>query len=761
MVRKYSTTKTLVIVESAAKCKKIEEYLGPGYKCVASFGHLREIASLKSIDIANDFKPTYSLIDNEIKKRQYELIKKEIAGSNQVILAADNDREGEAIAYSLIELFGLPLNTKRITFNEITETAIRHAVQNPRTVDMNIVNSQQARSVLDILVGFKVSPMLWKFINKGNSLSAGRCQTPALRLIYDNYKDINDKCERKVYNVTGFFTNLNIAFELNKQFDTDEQITNYLDKSADFKHVYTHTPPKKVIKYPPEPFTTSVLQQKASNELHLSPKETMKRCQSLYEQGLITYMRTDSKSYSNEFINSAREYILKNYSDKYVNDNNNTREKGAKEAHEAIRPTDLSLKALPETVDSKDRRLYKLIWDNTLASCMSNAVLYSITANITSANNTKFSYTSEEVFFDGFKTIEKIPDNKEYQYLQTIQQNVEISYKKISARATIKGLKQHYTEARLIQLLEERGIGRPSTFSSLVDKIQERGYVKKTDIQGIKIDCSDYELENGEIFELQTQREFGGEKNKLVIQSVGIIVTEFLYKHFPQLFNYDYTMQMENELDKISKGESIWHDQCRLCNEQLEFSLEVLKDERKLEIKIDENNTYLIGKYGPVIKTTETVNGKQVTNFKSIKDDLDVTKIEAGEYNINEMVNDTSKKVINLGKYDTQDVILRKGKYGLYVAWGTNSKTLKELGNRPIESITFAEVEPFLSSGSNLVREINKCTSIRVGSKGDYIFYKTQKMKKPMFYGLQGFEKDYKICDLDILKSWMKEKHNI
>jgi hypothetical protein len=268
-------------------------------------------------------------------------------------------------------------------------------------------------------------------------------------------------------------------------------------------------------------------------------------------------MRTDSKSYSNEFINSAREYILKNYSDKYVNDNNNTREKGAKEAHEAIRPTDLSLKALPETVDSKDRRLYKLIWVNTLASCMSNAIFYSITANISSADNTKFSYTSEEVFFDGFKTIEKIPDNKEYQYLQTIQQNVEISYKKIIARATIKGLKQHYTEARLIQLLEERGIGRPSTFSSLVDKIQERGYVKKTDIQGIKIDCSDYELENGEIFELQTQREFGGEKNKLVIQSVGIIVNDFLYKHFPNLFDYDYTMQMENELDKISNVANI------------------------------------------------------------------------------------------------------------------------------------------------------------------------------------------------------------
>jgi DNA topoisomerase-1 len=811
MSKKYSTTTSLVIVESPAKCKKIEEYLGPGYKCVASYGHLRTIPLLKNIDIENNFAPTYTIIDNAIKKKQIEFLRKEIKNANEVILSSDIDREGEMISFSIIELFNLPLNTKRITFNEITEQAIQHAIKNPRTIDMDLVHAQQARQILDILVGFKVTPMLWKFINKNkdNSLSAGRCQTPALRLIYDNEQDIKQTEEKKVYNVAGFFTNSNISFDLSPQgkYETEDQITDFLDGSADFSHIYTCSKPVKTVKKQPEPFTTSSLQQTASNELHYAPKETMRICQALYEGGYITYMRTDSKTYSKDFIESTKDYIVRNYEAKYINDSidslasgleeekkvlseakkgkkvKNVEKKKEKEkendslrqnAHEAIRPTNISLFELPETKDSKERRMYKLIWENTLESCMASAIFFSITASISAFQDTKFTYKSELIDFPGWKIVSKKyaneikSENKEYQYLQQIKQNTEISYKKICAKVTIKGSKQHYTEARLVQLLEERGIGRPSTFSSLVDKIQERGYVKKEDVKGKEIVCKDYELANGDIFEIEAKREFGNEKGKLVIQPLGTIVMEFLEKHFSDLFNYSYTKEMEDELDKIAKGGAIWYNLCDTCNKQIDVLVDGLKDESKIEVKLDDNNTYLIGKYGPVIKCVEEVNGKEQINFKAIKKDIDIHKIENGDYNqsIEEII-DTNvvKKKYILGQYEGKDVVIQKGKFGLYITWDKNSKTLKELGNRPIENITFEEVQKYLEEGSNLIREVSTNISIRKGTKGDYIFYKTAKLKKPQFFDIKPFsidtKSDYKICDMTILKSWLKEKYNI
>jgi DNA topoisomerase-1 len=791
MSKKYSTTTTLVIVESPAKCKKIEEYLGPGYKCVASFGHLRELSSLKNIDIDNNFTPTYTIIDNAIKKKQIDFLKKEIKNAHEVILAPDGDREGEKIAYCIAQIFNLDINkTKRITFNEITESAIQHAIKNPRTIDMDLVHAQQARQILDILVGFKVTPMLWKFINKSkdNSLSAGRCQTPALKLIYDNEQDIKMAEERKVYNVTGIFTNSNIVFDLSPQnkYETEDAITNFLDGSADFQHVYTCSKPSKILKKQPEPFTTSSLQQTASNELHYAPKETMRVCQALYEAGHITYMRTDSKTYSKDFIDSAKNYIVRNYDAKYINENLETcdvkeEKKGKKEkqvvqqnAHEAIRPTNISLCELPETVDSKERRMYKLIWEHTLESCMAPASFFSITANISSFQDTKFTYISELIDFAGWKIVSKKhaneikQDNKEYQYLQQIKQNSIIPYKKMCAKVTIKGSKQHYTEARLVQLLEEKGIGRPSTFSSLVDKIQERGYVKKEDVKGKEIVCKDYELSDGDIFEIENKREFGNEKGKLVIQPLGTIVMEFLDKHFSQIFNYNYTKDMEDELDKIAKGDAIWYNLCETCNKQLDTLLDGLKDETKIEVKMDDHNTYLVGKYGPVIKCVEEINGKEQINFKPIKKGIDIHKIENGDYNeaIDDIV-DTNvvKKKYVLGQYEGKDVVLQKGKFGLYITWDKNSKTLKELGNRPIENITFEEVRKYLEEGSNLIREISSNISIRKGSKGDYIFYKTAKMKKPQFFDLKPFsndtKSDYKTCNMNVLKSWLKEKYDI
>lgn len=802
MPKKYSTTTTLVIVESPAKCKKIEQYLGPGYKCLASYGHLHELSSLKNIDIENNFKPTYTVIDNTIKKKQIELLRKEIKNANEVILASDGDREGEKIGYSIIELFKLPLTTKRITFNQITETAIQNAIKTPRTINMDIVYAQQARQILDILVGFKVSPMLWKFITspkgKENALSAGRCQTPALRLIYDNDEDIKQAKEKKVYNTTGYFTNSNIAFDLSPQgkHESEDEITDFLDGCADFTHIYNCTQPVKVYKKPPEPFTTCIIQQVASNVLHYAPKETMRICQLLYEGGYITYMRTDSKTYSVEFLDMVKEYIVRTYAEgeKYISENIDSlatgdvnepekkkkikkndisppqiKESLRQEAHEAIRPTNISLFELPENMDSKERRMYKLIWENTLESCMSQASFYSVTANISSYQDTKFVYTSELIDFPGWKIVAKkySIENKDYHYLQQIKQNSIIPYKKICARVSIKGSKQHYTEARLVQLLEEKGIGRPSTFSSLVDKIQERGYVKKQDIKGKELICKDYELENDDICEIEIKREFGNEKSKLVLQPLGRVVMEFLEKHFNELFNYEYTCNMESFLDKIAKGENSWVDLCNKCNKEIDTLVDGLKDETKIEIKIDENNTYMIGKYGPVIKCIEEVDGKEEIKFKPIKKDVDTKFLEKGIFTAEEIIdtNKTAKSQYILGQHNGKDVILRKGKFGLYISWGENSKTLKELGNRPIENITFDEVRKYLDEGTNIIRVISSDISIRKGPKGDYIFYKTSKMKKPEFKDIKSFitetKEDYKICDIIILKSWLYDKYNI
>jgi len=805
MSKKYSTTTTLVIVESPAKCKKIEQYLGPGYKCLASFGHLRELPSLKNIDIENNFNPTYTVIDNALKKKQIELLRKEIKSAGDVLLATDDDREGEAIAWHLCQLYKLDVTkTKRIIFHEITESALQSAVQHPKTINMDIVHAQQARQVLDILVGFKVSPMLWKFITKPkgkeHSLSAGRCQTPALRLIYDNDNDINKSEERKVYNTTGYFTNSNIAFDLSPQgkHESEDEITDFLDGSADFSHIYNCSKPVKVYKKPPEPFTTSRIQQVASNELHYAPKETMRICQLLYEGGFITYMRTDSKTYSAEFLVAVKEYIVRNYAqgEKYVSENIDIMASGAtkdeatkdpekkkkckksdvkvkdslrQEAHEAIRPTNISLCELPENMDSKERRMYKLIWETTLESCMAPASFHSVTANISSFQDTKFVYTSELIDFPGWKIVAKkySTENKEYQYLQQIKQNSVIPYKKICARVSIKGSKTHYTEARLVQLLEEKGIGRPSTFSSLVDKIQERGYVKKEDIKGKELLCKDYELENDEICEIETKREFGNEKGKLVLQPLGRVVMEFLEKHFDDLFNYNYTSLMEDTLDKIAKGQYIWHELCNKCNKEIDTLVDGLKDETKIEIKIDENNTYMIGKYGPVIKCVEQVDGKEEIKFKPIKKNVDIKLLEKGNIVVEDIINtnNMAKSQYILGQHNGKDVILRKGKFGLYISWGENSKNLKELGNRPIENITFDEVRKYLDEGSNMIREISSSLSIRKGPKGDYIFYKTSKMKKPEFKDIKAFvsetKEDYKICDITILKSWLSDKYGI
>ena len=773
----------LVIVESPAKCKKIEEYLGEGYKCIATYGHLREINSIQNIEISNHFFPTYSLIDNPLKKKQFQSLKREIKNADEVILALDNDREGSGIAYGVMELFNLPMETKRITFNEITVTALQNAVNSHSKIDMNLVRAQQARQIMDVLVGYKVSPILWKCITspkgKDHSLSAGRCQTPALQLIYDNDKEIQSCKPIQIYKTAGFFTSLNLSFILSKEFFTEDEMKMFLNGSIGFQHVYSCSTPVKVTKKQPEPFTTSRIQQEASNVHHYSPKETMRICQSLYEGGFITYMRTDSKTYSREFIEAAKKYIKSEYKDgeKYIGDDIDKLVAQSEEAHEAIRPTNLSLFSLPERMDKKEQRIYRLIWDNTVESCMSPAIFSSVTATVTAFQDSQFTYKSEQITFPGWKIVSKKDStvNKEYTYLQNVKHG-EIVCKKMTSRAGVTGGKLHYTEARLVQMLEEKGIGRPSTFSSLVDKIQERGYVKKEDVKGKETVCKEFELEQGKIIETETKREFGNEKNKLVLQPLGAIVIEFLGKHFSELFEYDYTRQMENELDLVASGDKVWYELCSECNEQIDRLVTSMGKLKKLKIKIDENNTYLVGKYGPVIKCVEEKeDGTKETTFKKARNDIYIDKLENYEGDPEDLIeknpepghcDPSEQKGVLIGTHEGKDVFISKGRYGHYMKWGETFKSLKEFGNRPIENIHFEEVKKYLEENSSTyVRVIDENVSVRKGPRGDYIFHKTSRMKKPKFYDIKAFakdtNKDYKICDLNILQSWIKEKYKI
>ena len=797
---------SLVIVESPAKCKKIENYLGPGYKVIASFGHLRTISGLESIDTNNNFNTVYSVINEDIKLKQIEKIRSEIAKSDDVIIATDDDREGEAIGWHVCDLFGLSVtNTKRIIFHEITETAIQSAISHPKKINMRKVEAAQSRQILDLLVGFTISPILWDCVSKTHdtSLSAGRCQTPALRIIYDNYLDIKESPGKLVYNTTGYFTSLNLSFDLNKQFVSDIEVREFLELCKNWNFIYTTTSPKKTIKVSPEPLTTSILQQLASNELHMSPKETMKYAQQLYEGGYITYMRTDSKKYSQEFINSVKNYLSTFYGDQYINktiDNlivgantdtgadNYTNKKTIaekkgiplpQEAHEAIRPVNISVRS-PSLEDSstnlqaKSVRLYDLIWRRTLESCMPSAQYNSISAKISAPINSEFVYRAEQPIFLGWQIIQKkeLDDqhNKNYQFLQTLKQNVSINPKKIDARFSMIELKSHYTEARLIQLLEEKGIGRPSTFASLVDKIQERKYVIKQNIEGKKIECVDFALKDNIVSDIVSEREFGNEKNKLVIQPLGIIVMEFLLEKFDMFFNYEYTKGMENELDNIANGKLIWHQLCDKCYKELTRVTKSLHELKKFSIEIDSYHTLIIGKHGPVVKCSDPKDNKKIS-FLPVKKNLDLDSLkQLPQLTLNDVIDVDVNTKDAIGKYKGKDLFIKKGKYGIYAQWGKETKSLKEeFESSKTEDIQYIDLIRYLDKDTildptkpiGLVRELTDNLSIRTGKYGDYIFYKKPRAKKPEFYKLNGFDSDYKKCDKMLIINWIKQTYNI
>ena len=760
-------TSKLVIVESPAKCGKIEKFLGAGYKCCASFGHIRDIKDgLKGININDDFSPTFQLLSTKMK--YINKLRREIRKASEVILATDDDREGEAIAWHICRVFQLPIaTTKRIIFHEITKEGITRAITNPTTLDMDKVNAQQARQILDLIVGFRLSPLLWKHVSHTakSVLSAGRCQTPALRLIYDNQKEINASPGKKKWDTVGIFTPRNLEFKLNHHYSDREKMQEFLEASVYHTHTYISSSPKKVIKRQPPPFTTSGLQQKASNELHFSPKRTMSVAQKLYEGGYITYMRTDSKTYSIEFIKKAMSFITKNYGAEYLLEtvHSLSLRKGkdnAQEAHEAIRPTVLTRKTLPSSSIAGGRQLYKLIWENTVASCMAPAIYDSLRAQISAPLERKYGYTSELVQFPGWKIVKGyVKKNPIYNYLLGVKDKTVLSYQKIRSTLKLKELKAHYTEARLVKSLEEAGIGRPSTFSSLISKIQDRGYVHKEDIPGRMIKCIDFELIGDELEEIETERMFGGERNKLVIQPTGVLVLEFLLAHFDPLFKYEYTKKMEQSLDSIAKGKKIWHTLCRECHGGITILSEKIAKDHRESVRIDSYHTYIIGKYGPVIRCDK--DGE--TSFLSVRKDINIERLRDGGYALEDIV-ERGVSGRELGEYKGERVLLKKGKYGLYVSCGSKNYSIKHL-KKEMEAITLADLIPVLSgkvSGNpNVLRLLREDLSLRKGKWGPYLFYKTQQMNKPKFLKLKGFGGNPVHCPKEELLSWVLEKYQI
>ena len=766
----------LVIVESASKCKKIESYLGEGYKVLPSCGHFYEIKSLKDID--EDFNINFTLSENKIK--YIKAIQSAIKKSDEVILAADMDREGEHIAANLCQHFKLPIEkTKRIVFTEITENAIQHAIKNPILIDTNMVNAARARMILDLTIGFKISPLLWRYINKNCSLSAGRCQSPSLKIIYDNHKEYMEQRPDFYYKTLANFTSENLVCELNKKFEKKEEVIGFLELSKTHEHKFELYPVKDVRSEPPKPFTTSTLQQTASNCLHYSPKETMSVCQKLYEAGLITYMRTDSFKYANDFITSISNYIKESYGNIFLMENvfklSNKNEKktdGAQEAHESIRVTNINVVSVPPNMDKKLQTMYTLIRNHNLKSCMSESIFEELKMKIDAPKGLYYTYKTQRSKHLGYKIIDfKYVDNNFFNYLQALEKTQSLFLNNSDSKIHVSNTKSHLSEATLINKLEILGIGRPSTYASIVEKLFERGYVKKEDVPGKEQVCENIVLDNGKNILVQKENiVFQGEKKKLVIQTMGIRVCEFLYEYYNELFRFDYTRDMEQELDKIANNESDFSEVCSKFKTHIEKTMkeQLEKLPKKDVVIIDDKYTCVNTKNGLTLVETIVTGDQKSSKFHKVKDNFTYDEIKTNQETLHfhDLVDvNCSDKL--LGIYKKNDVILKNGKFGIYVQYNNKNIALNtELKRLKFAEINLSHVIELLDDSreqkeKNILKELNKDVSIRTGKFGAYVYYKTQKMKKPKFISIKKIKElkehdyDYEKLTLEILKAYL------
>ena len=771
--KKVNTLNTpyLVVVESQAKCAKIEKFLGFQYKCIASSGHIREL-----INVGKEYLPDYAIIKD---KETHVAWMREIVSHfspEHIFIGTDDDREGEGIAWHLCQVFRLDVNlTKRILFHEVTQPALLKAIESPCRIRMNIVRSQQTRQILDRMIGFKISPILSRFYNSSSKLSAGRCQTPLLRLIYDRASNNNKEEGPKYYYKTqGLFFDhpSTIQLRLNTDFECEEDVSEFLIKSKSFSHMMLNMDPEKTkTDKPPLPFNTSSLLQHTCNTLHLSPKHVMDICQYLYQEGHITYMRTESKQYSTVFLSVMREYIKKVYKkDEYncilLGENENN-------PHEAIRVTNIEMKEVNHK-DKKTNDVYRIIWNRTLESCMSPYVHEDHRIVISAPDHHYYETTMEIPVCLGWKRLQmneeemnKVREQKTLQlhYVQRLNGKT-VPYKSIQCTLCMKDSDHYYNEAGLIKKLESLGIGRPSTYSLLVDIVQERKYVLKTDIEGEMVNRNEFTMTNGGEIEIHhVTKTFGASKNKLQIQELGIKTIQLLIQYFPALFEYTFTSRLEEELDKIVDVQDKIVDvqvedgdpAKRLLTDTealIDSYIVPLKMKMAKKYSVDEKYELIFGKSGAMLKR------KGEKSWISLKNDLEIDfiKLENGEYRLEDLIENENKC---LGIYEKEEVILKFGPYGSYVSWKDTTISLKQvLKKHSLEDITLDMVTELLSKEKNekVLRQLDELFSVRHSKHGNYIYFKTAKMKKPKFLGLKNCPHNVLEDEIPEILEWIKSQ---
>jgi DNA topoisomerase-1 len=652
----------VVIVESPSKCKRIESYLGTNYKVIATSGHFRKMSNLDQIDFST-FKVKYENTNTKVIKR----LREETSTATEVILATDDDREGEMIAWHICQVCKLPLDTKRILFREITKQEIIKAINSPETIKMNRVYSQNARQIIDIYIGFKISPLLWKYVK--HTLSAGRCQTPALHLIAERERAIEEQGYETNYQVSGFFTNKDIEFRLDKHLE-DCDVKPFLDSLKD--HIFHLSRNTKEVSDPPPPIlNTSLLQQLP---LSMSPQRIMRAAQTLYENGLITYMRTESCVYSEDFLKTASTYL----GDKFCRP-----KMEPMKTHEGIRVTQLEIDII--CLDADSNKLYTFLHKYTLQTCMKPAVLLHKIYTTECPNKMKFVHTSILQVFNGWKDDSKRPDWSTY--LDCLKM---LTYNSIHATEVFKSQEFHLSESQLIKQLEKRNIGRPSTYTNILESI-EKNYVSHGKITGKEYSLNEYKLDKHNVIESSVICKKIEETNKLTITEIGKEVDRFCYKHFETIFNYDYTNQMEVSLDLIEKGEKDWKQVIR----------------------------------------------EYIAHVDSLLGVEDVKKVYSS---------------LHAGYYKESPLVIKDGVHGFYAEYKDKSVSLSNykekemiytwIVDQSIPEESFNSLIEFVLK-DKVVMHITDSWSVRTGPRGNYLYFKAKNMKQPKFYSCpEGLTRD-------------------
>ena len=668
----------LVIVESPAKAKTIEKYLGVNYKVASSFGHISDLPSKNiGIDIENDFKPKYEVSSDKktIVKNLKDLVKK----SKTVWLASDEDREGEAIAWHLFRTLKLDAdNTKRIVFNEITKSAITNAINNPRSINYDLVDAQQARRVLDRIVGYELSPVLWRKVKGG--LSAGRVQSVAVRLIVEKEREIRNYVSTSTYKVEAIFKNSNgkeFVARLSNEFKSKDDAVDYLNSTTESTFKVSEIVKKPVKKSAPAPFTTSTLQQEASRKLSFPVSKTMSVAQRLYESGHITYMRTDSVNLSNLAIDEAKKQVIKNFGESYANPKNfSTKAKGAQQAHEAVRPTNFDMS--PDNVKDYDqKRLYQLILNRTLASQMKPAELEKTNIKISSSNRSElFTANGEVIKFDGYLKlyqVSKDDDSAEDDgILPRFKEDEILNLEDLFATQKFSRPPYRYSEASLVKKLEELGIGRPSTYAPTISTVQNRGYVEKGSTEAKSRKVIKVSISNGVISENTLSEKFGSDKGKLIPTDIGMIVTDFLKNHFEYIMDYNFTAKVEQDFDNIASGKKDWTEMMKSFYGKFHPVVEDVQQNATRESgkrvlgshpENDKEVSVRLGKFGPMVQIG-TVDDEEKPKFASLPQDFQIESVTLDQaLSLFELPR-------TLGEFQGETLEANNGRYGPYIKFG-------------------------------------------------------------------------------------------